>query len=129
MDLHNLHLPLLSANLACVCTNPTFVSAATKCIQSNCTSAERTEALQLQVADCSSKWSLITTGRCTYMRLLSLEQYQYGNSDIRCCISNRVQFKRQYGNRSVRIQKFNRSHSRSRHLCWVVVISHCQGCC
>jgi len=43
-----------AANLACVCTNPTFVNAATKCIQANCTSAERTEALQLQVAECSA---------------------------------------------------------------------------
>ncbi|KIM78485.1 hypothetical protein PILCRDRAFT_824387 [Piloderma croceum F 1598] len=43
-----------ATNLACVCTNPTFVNAATKCIQSNCTSAERTEALQLQVAECAA---------------------------------------------------------------------------
>ena len=54
-DLHVSHLHFPSADLACVCTNPTFDQAAIQCIQSNCTSAERTEALQLQVEECSRK--------------------------------------------------------------------------
>lgn len=53
LDTYN--LGTLSSNLQCLCTNTQFGQAATQCIQTNCTPAERTEALQLQVAECAGK--------------------------------------------------------------------------
>ncbi|KAI0821265.1 hypothetical protein BC629DRAFT_1587558 [Irpex lacteus] len=40
-------------DLQCVCTNPTFLSSATSCLQSSCTSADQQAALQLQSTECA----------------------------------------------------------------------------
>jgi len=115
-------------DLVCLCTNTEFGTAATKCIQANCTSAERTEALQMQVAECSS----VTTGVanfatiecCAYTPLLSPQQDKLGNSDVRFHISNPSQLGSYDRKSSIWLRRLSWSRNRSRCCCSAVVLSH-----